>query len=63
MPIANSLTGTDLVSLRLEIIYEARGDSLGFVTNILAAKIAMPAQEVGDRQVTPRYGKNGVLDA
>lgn len=44
-------------------VYESRGDSLGFVTNILAAKIAVLAQEIGDRQVTPRDGKNGVLDA
>jgi len=29
----------------------------------LAAKIAVLAQEIGDRQVTPRDGKNGVLDA
>ncbi|WP_323167132.1 hypothetical protein [Pseudomonas atacamensis] len=31
--------------------------------NILVAKIAVLAQEIGDRQVTPRDGKNGVLDA
>lgn len=44
-------------------VYESRGDSLGFVTNTLAAKIAVLAQEIGDRQVTPYDGKNGVLDA
>lgn len=31
--------------------------------DIWAAKIAMLAQEIGDRQVTPRDGENGVLDA